>query len=126
MKTYIVYILDEFELPVYISDTLKDCAQWLGVPSETIRTALKRHNRYRGKKHGVEAIQVEQELPKVKTRDALRIEIINEVCKGFDTPQIPEEPTWCGATRNQWAELYESASSDSERVDLDSDNELPW
>ena len=66
------------------------------------------------------------ELPKVKSDDALRIDLINEVCKGFDTPQNPEELTWCGATRNQWAELYESASSDSEWADLDSDNELPW
>lgn len=66
------------------------------------------------------------ELSKVKSDDALRIELINEVCKGFDTPQNPEELTWCGATRNQWAELYESASSDSEWADLDSDNELPW
>lgn len=60
MRTYIVYTLDEFELPVYIADTLKDCSQWLGVPSETIRTALKRHKRYRGKKFGLEVVQIDK------------------------------------------------------------------
>lgn len=60
MRTYIVYTLDEFELPVYIANTLNDCSRWLGVPSETIRTALKRHKRYRGKKFGVEVVQIDK------------------------------------------------------------------
>lgn len=45
-----------------------------------------------------------------------------------NSPQSPEEPTWCGATRNEWAELYESAISDSERIEWDPDNDddLPY
>lgn len=41
-------------------------------------------------------------------------------------PQSPEEPTWCGAARNEWAELYESAESDSDWVELDPEDELPF
>lgn len=34
-------------------------------------------------------------------------------------PTSSEDPTWCGATRNEWAELYESATSDTKVIDLD-------
>lgn len=44
-----------------------------------------------------------------------------------DTPtECPDEPTWCGATRDEWAELYESAASDSDWIELDPDEELPF
>lgn len=58
MKVYVIFHADEYELPVHIADSLKNCAQWLNVPSETIRTALKRHNVYKGKKYNVEAVQI--------------------------------------------------------------------
>ena len=43
-----------------------------------------------------------------------------------ELPQSSDEPTWCGATRDEWAELYESASSDSEFTELDPEEELPF
>lgn len=56
MISYIIFTPDEFELPVACLSTLKECAEWLNVSRETLKTALRRHGKYCGKKYSVERV----------------------------------------------------------------------
>lgn len=59
MRTWIVYYTaDEYELPVYVGDTLQSVADWLQMPVETLKTAFKRHGIYKGKVFSVERVQM--------------------------------------------------------------------
>lgn len=42
----------------------------------------------------------------------IHLEVIKTHTESLEkAPQSPEEPTWCGATRGEWQELYESATT---------------
>lgn len=60
MKVYLICSNDIYQLPVYVADTLKNASQWLGVPWETLRTALKRKGAYKGKEFIVEVVQIDE------------------------------------------------------------------
>ena len=40
--------------------------------------------------------------------------------------QSSQEPTWCGASRNECKELYESATSDPEYIELAPEDDMPF
>lgn len=49
MKTlYMAVTADEYELPLYVSDTIKELSDWCGYKSNYISTAI--HYHYSGKK----------------------------------------------------------------------------
>jgi hypothetical protein len=60
-------------------------------------------------------------------REGHPMDVDPETGEVIETPtESHEAPTWCGATRSEWQDLYESASNDSEWVELDPEEELPF
>ena len=60
MKTlYMAVTADEYELPLYVSDTIKELSDWCGYKSNYISTAI--HYHYSGKKSGIRSLKIEVE-----------------------------------------------------------------
>lgn len=59
MRVYLICSNDIYSLPCVVCDTLKIASEWLNVPLETLRTAIKRHGLYRGKKYVLEVVQID-------------------------------------------------------------------
>lgn len=59
----LVYLITDptyYDLPLAVLNTLRECSEWLNVPRGTLKTAFRRHGKYRGKKYHVERVQIEK------------------------------------------------------------------
>lgn len=60
MIVWLISLNDTLTLPVACLNTLRECSEWLQVPLETLKTALKRHGIYKSKKYVLERVQIDE------------------------------------------------------------------